>query len=143
MHSQYDVEKLATFSLLLFQVQEQRFQLEHLTLQATMEESLNQLAHRARPSRASFQAVQDAPDNTNKNYASHPLKSEQYRAALQETHALIQRLNAKFADSGKGLHRHLELLKEIAPFALEIQKVVARNARLLGDKNGVALRVLQ
>ena len=143
MHSQYDVEKLATFSLLLFQVQEQRFQLEYLTLQATMEESLNQLAHRARPSRASFQAVQDAPDNTNKNYASHQLKSEQYRAALQETHALIQRLNAKFADSGKGLHRHLELLKEIAPFALEIQKVVARNARLLGDKNGVALRVLQ
>ena len=143
MHSQYDVEKLATFSLLLFQVQEQRFQLEYLTLQATMEESLNQLAHRARPSRASFQAVQDAPDNTNKNYASHQLKSEQYRAALQETHALIQRLNAKFADSGKGLHRHLELLTEIAPFALEIQKVVARNARLLGDKNGVALRVLQ
>ena len=143
MHSQYDVEKLATFSLLLFQVQEQRFQLEHLTLQATMEEELNQLVYRAKSSRTSFQAVQDAPDNTNKNDVSHQLKSEQYRAALQETHALIQHLNAKFVDSDKGLHRHLEFLKEIEPFALEIQKVVARNARLLGDKNGVALRVLQ
>ena len=66
MHSQYDVEKLATFSFLLFQVQEQRFQLEHLTLQATMEEELNQLVYRAKSSRTSFQAVQDAPDNTNK-----------------------------------------------------------------------------
>lgn len=135
MHSQYDVEKLATFSFLLFQVQEQRFQLEHLTLQATMEEELNQLVYRAKSSRTSFQAVQDAPDNTNKNDVSHQLKSEQYQAALKETHELIQHLNAKFVDSDKGLHRHLEFLKEIEPFALEIQTIVARNAQLLGDKN--------
>lgn len=135
MYSRCDVEKLATFSFLLFQVQEQRFQLEHLTLQATMDEELNRLVYRAKSSCTSFQDVQDAPDNTNKNDVSHQLKSEQYRAALQETHELIQHLNAKFVDSDKGLHRHLEFLKEIEPFELEIQTIVARNAQLLGDKN--------